>query len=174
MTADGTTIVDDFSIITDTNQPCTSKNATTILHLKDVDCNITVKFSLSVECYMQLSFELSPRSHTVGNLWIGMGIDKTINHTFSDTHAYDMLNSRSGYLMNGNALIVSLFATINETDSSKHIPLNDISYKQVKMNAITRTANSVKKNFFNCHDQLDNIDGKYQFKCSKSYCPTCN
>eukprot|EP01084_Bolivina_argentea_P251691 422223_1 len=124
--------------------PCTPKTAISRVNMLNVDAKIDIILNILGNCYHDFTFKIIPRSKTVGNLWIGIGIG-------SDN--FDKTNPNSIYpKMSGNGLVISFLAT------GIGYPLNAVTWHEIDMDYATR-AIWWRDNFFKCptHSRNDNV-----------------
>ena len=87
---------------------CEEKSATTLIYLQDVDASLNITLQILSKCYLELVYKLRPRSETVGNLWIGIGIDGDQTYIFDPDHPY-----QNDLTMDGDAIITSILADVD-------------------------------------------------------------
>ena len=89
-----------------TNVNAFDKTASSVISLLDVNTFINVTLTLTDDCKTEFSFAVTPRTETIGNLWIGVGFE-----AISDDTRFDLSNPNANMpTMDGNALIISLLA----------------------------------------------------------------
>eukprot|EP01084_Bolivina_argentea_P251693 422225_1 len=134
-------IANESNVITQNAIPtirhCIQRNATTIVYLKDVNCYINIQLMIYNNCYFEFIFTMKPRSQTIGNVWIGLGVNG--NQT-----RFNLSNPIYAN-MTGDALIISILAT----DNNK--PLSKLTAEEVHLDYHKRTTKVYNNNYFECN-----------------------